>query len=96
MGDLSQVSFEVLSKDKTKKECWSFYRLGMVLVVDDYRKMEKAPGKRGWWSSAHWSRLKSRNSTITREQVPLDDAVTATALREWMQLAETVSVGFQG
>ena len=93
--ELNSVTFDILSQDKSQKESWGFYRLRMTLVVDKYQKFVKVPGRRGWICEQHWSRLYGRDNNIKREDIPLDDAVTATAQREFVQLAETVSVGFQ-
>lgn len=91
------VEFEVHSEDGLSGEVWGFYvAYPDELWVDSYSRVTRGTKRQKWRIESFWSRLRNRNATIAKEDVPVTPEVLARGKRAYLdQLEKTVVVGFQ-
>ncbi len=92
-----RVEVEVLAEDGLSGEVWGFYVTQPTeLWVDSYSRVTRGTKRQKWKVEGFWSRLRNRNATIEKEDVPVTPEVLARGKRAYLDLLEkTVEVTFQ-
>lgn len=91
------VTLEKFSPDGLSGVRWRFYLLNeRLLVVDAYEEITRATKRHKPQTNRSWSRLFSRDSRITKAEVPLTPEVMAEAKEALIKLlTEQLRVDFQ-
>lgn len=92
-----RVEFEVVSEDGLSGEVWGFFvNYPDELWVDTYSRVTRGTKRQKWKTEGFWSRLRNRNATILKEDVPVTPEVLAKGKMAYLDLLEkTVTLGFQ-